>query len=95
MKTASGIPYRNIINSRVVLMNERVLRIFYCEQQVIIIADGWENYHVIIEDGHTQETDYRTMTAEEVQRNFNIDITQLKDEHSTGSTYVQAKTDQV
>ena len=74
METIGGIPFKNIITTKVMSVDQGVIKALYPDHVVIIMPTGWETYHVIVEDGQTQLTEHRVMTNEEIEDNFNIDV---------------------
>lgn len=73
MNTLTGIPFRNIINRQVLVAAETTLKLIYPEQVVTILATGWGDYHVIVEEGAAKESTYHRMTAAMVNTKFDID----------------------
>jgi len=74
MNTLTGIPFRNMINRQVFVAEEQTLKLIYPEQIVTILATGWGDYHVIIEEGSAKESAYHLMSASMVNEKFDIDI---------------------
>ena len=77
MNTLTGIPFRNMINRKVITADERTVKLLYSEQQVTIIGSGWaDEYHVIVEDGTVKKSMYSMMSEEKIKETFDIDIKQ-------------------
>ncbi len=64
--------------------------------QVFLIKSGWTSgiptYHVIIEYGDLEQTDYKFMTAPQIASHFGVDINLVYETHSFTVTpeYVQS-----
>lgn len=76
MNTLDGIPFKNIINMQILAAEEQTLKLIYPSHIVTILASGWGDYHVIVEDGQVKESSYNIMTEEMVNDKFGIDIKQ-------------------
>ena len=76
MNTLTGIPFRNMINRQILVAEEQTLKLIYPDQIVTILATGWGDYHVIVEEGHAKESVYNLMTEEMVNHKLEIDIKQ-------------------
>jgi hypothetical protein len=74
MNTLTGIPFKNMINKQILVANEQTLKIIYPEQVVTILATGWGDYHVIVEEGTTRESIYNLMSDDMVNDKFDINI---------------------
>lgn len=75
MKTWRSIPFRNIINKRLVPTEEKCLRLLHNAFTVIIMPTGWNDfYHVMIEDGETGTSDYSRMSSAEIRSVFDIEL---------------------
>lgn len=68
---------------------ERIRSIYPTNEEPIsirFVKGGWEygypTYHVIIEYGDFEQTDYRFMSADEIKESFGFDITQEDKPHA-------------
>lgn len=74
MKTKRGLPFKNIINTQVVVVSQPLVRVISHDQFVTMLPTGWGDYHVLAEDGSERATTHAVMTEAEVLEHFGVDL---------------------